>query len=138
MTIDFSGLPDPIETPVIYTEQEVKYFHGGPRGIKAVLPSIDTGAASCASYGGDGVCRRDRVYLTTIYEAAIIYAAMHPSGHGVVYEVEPIGDIEPDPDYMGRPGESVCCPSAKIIKRHRIPGKVLKKVRAACMEDAAF
>lgn len=116
----------------------IKYFHGGPRGLNAILPPEQTKAASCASYGGHDVCRRDRVYMTTIYEAAIIYAAMHPDGHGVVYQVEPIGEIEPDPDYKGREGESVCAPSAKILRRHKIPGKVLKKVRAACMADAGL
>ncbi len=112
-----------------------RYFHGGPRGLREILPPEKTKAPSCASYGGEKVCRRDRVYLTTLYDAALIYAAMHPSGNGVVYEVEPLGTIEADTDYMGDPSESVCAPSARIIKRHRVPGKKLQRIRKAIMED---
>lgn len=117
------------------TSESVKYFHGGPRGLREILPSEITGAPSCASYGGAEVCRRDRVYLTTIYKQALIYAAMHPSGNGVVYEVEPVGVVELDPDYNGPPGESVSAVSARVLRRFRIPNKDLMRIRRWILEE---
>ncbi len=113
----------------------VKYFHGGPRGLREILPPCATGAPSCASYGAGNVCRRDRVYLTTVYEAALIYAGMHPSGNGVVYEVAPVGDVWPDPDYLGKAGESVEAASARVIRKFRIDGKTLRRIRNDILAD---
>ena len=114
----------------------VKYYHGCPRGLREILPPSATGAPSCASYGGAAVCRRDRVYLTTLYDAALIYAAMHPSGNGVVYQVEPVGEITLDPDYLGPAGESVEALRARVIRKFRIDGKTLKRIRDEILADA--
>ena len=76
---------------------ETAFFHGGPRGLREVLPSSITGVPSTASYGAEGICRRDRVYVTTDLSAAIMFAAGNPFGAQAVYQVEPEG-LEPDPD----------------------------------------
>lgn len=57
-----------------------RFFHGGPRGLRQILPPSVTGARSCASYGAEAarVCRRDfdedtlftaRHYLDRMMEA---------------------------------------------------------------------
>lgn len=105
-----------------------RYFHGGPRGLKMILPSSQTGAPSLASYGGEGICRRDAVYITTDPDAALIYAAGHHSLNGTVYEVEPVGELRPDPDCT-LPGLAFEASSARVIREMRPRGKDLKKVR---------
>jgi hypothetical protein len=104
-------------------------YHGGPRGLRRILPPSVTGAPSCVDYGAGHVARRDRVYLTTEIEAARLLGA-HAPFHGpcAVYEVEPEGELEHDPD-CDTPGLSWQCPSARVIRvamtisqsaRHRI------------------
>ena len=80
-----------------------------------ILPPYITGAKSTADYG-NSVCDRSKVYITTKYEAALMYAA---GVRGDVYEVNPIGPIEDDPD-CNEHGLSFSCDSAKIIKRLRL------------------
>jgi hypothetical protein len=48
----------------------------------------------------------------------------------VVYEVEPEGTLEDDPDAR-HPGLSHACEKAKIIAIHKVPGKLIKKARKA-------
>lgn len=89
----------------------LRLFHGGPAGLREILPPTRTGVMSTRdACAGDpelaaqaaAVIRRDRVYLTSDPDEASLFAAMNPSGlPGVVYEVEPVGDTEPDPDYSG-------------------------------------
>lgn len=77
-----------------------KYWHGGAAGLQVgelILPPSHTGAASTADLA-DMPTRRDRVYFTTVYELARGYAA-HTSGRNAVYQVEPLGQVETDPDY---------------------------------------
>lgn len=99
----------------------VRYFHGGPAGLRGeILPPERTGAATTADYGAAHVCRRDRVYLLTDPELAIVYAAGAISQRpGWVYEVEPVGDVEPDADWLGPEGASVCARRARIRRVHR-------------------
>jgi hypothetical protein len=62
-----------------------------------LLPPRLTDACSCADYDAEH-CRADRVFLTTDAEEAAMYAALAtPRGHGDVYEVEPLDELEPDP-----------------------------------------
>lgn len=92
------------------------YYHGGSPGIKCgefILPPTATGAKSLADYGAEGVCRRDRVYITTIYEAAVMFAAGIKDG--MVYECVPSGILEPDPDCID-PGVSFQCEKAMVIR----------------------
>ncbi len=99
-----------------------RWYHGGPAGLTEILPSATTGAASCASYGARGVCRRDRVYLVNRLALAWIYARF--SRDGMVYDVAPVGAIEPDPDFLddGSGVRGVQCERARIVGRHRRPG----------------
>lgn len=92
------------------------YWHGGKPGIQRgafLLPPCITRSASLSEYGAAGVHRRDRVYITTDKNCALIYAA--GLKNGVIYQCEPIGDIEPDPD-CNSPGLSWQCEKARVIK----------------------
>jgi hypothetical protein len=110
--------------------ESVRYFHGGGRGLKVggyILPPSLTKVWSTPDYGEmGGLHRKDRVYLTTELVDAQFFAAA--SQDPTVYEVEPIGTLEDDPDCR-RPGRSYACEKAKIIAIHRVPGKSIKKAR---------
>ena len=118
-------------------ETETRFYHGGPRKLlgSRISPPVRTGAASTASYGAEGVCRRDRVYLTTDIEAAKIYAAMSPDGKGCVYEVRPVGEIEPDPDCKV-PGLSYQAKEAIVVSRTKLRPATIKAIRQVMMADA--
>lgn len=107
------------------------YYHGGPAGRRAgdcLLPPKGTGAASLSEFGATGIHRKDRVYLTTSYIGALLYACCWPDG--VVYCCEPVGDLEPDPDCT-EPGLSWQCGSAKVLQVIKPKGKELKKAKRA-------
>lgn len=104
------------------------YFHGGAPGLRWIEPPIKTGAPGLADYGAAGVCRRDRVYVTIDPDAALMYAAMHPSGRGVVYEVKPLGELTHDPDCVTM-GYSFECERAEVVKAHKIKVKELRRIR---------
>jgi len=94
----------------------MKYFHGGYGGLKEggiLLPPSITGAKSCADYGAGHVCRRDKVYVSVDVEDARLVAALTPAGK--VYQVEPLGDVSPDPD-CNIPGVSFECDRARVIR----------------------
>ncbi len=110
------------------------YWHGGPRGLAKILPPVVTGARSTADLRiARGICNPAKVYVTTDYDAALMYAAGHRQG--AVYRVDPINP-QPDPD-CDTPGLSYECDGATILTRHRIAGKQLKVIRRALLEDAA-
>lgn len=93
-----------------------EYFHGG-RGVSQrsafILPPSITKAANLSDFGAAGVHRRDRVYVTTNYNAALLYAASVKDGR--IYIVEPIGILEDDPDCT-QIGLSYQCEKAKVLK----------------------
>lgn len=107
------------------------YFHGGTPGLRVggfILPPTETGAKSLSDVTGappellervHRVHRRDRVYLALNVEDAKLFAAFDTGGcchrGGDVYRVDPVGDIEPDPDWLGPPGGSICAPRARIV-----------------------
>ena len=97
--------------------------------MKMILPPRKTGASSCASYGAEKVCSRDKVYLGVSVEHAMIFAAMYAYGIGHVYKVRAIGEVEDDPDWHGLKGQSVQADCAKVIKRVKISNKVLVRLR---------
>lgn len=114
-----------------------KLYHGGFGGLRVgdyVLPPDETGVASTASYGAAGVCRTDRVYLTTADGAATLIACLHPSGRGKYYEVEPCGDLEDDSD-CDLPGLSYACAKARVTKVFQIPRATRVAVIASLMRD---
>jgi hypothetical protein len=92
----------------------VRYFHGGKRGLAVggyILPPSETKVPStpdCGEMGG--LHRKDRVYVTTALVDAQFYAAA--SHDPIVYEVEPQGILEDDPDCLG-PGRIYACEKAK-------------------------
>jgi hypothetical protein len=99
----------------------VRFFHGGHPGLKPgdlILPPATTGTGrTLAEYSeqlaGSGHVRRDRVYLTTGRDVAKVYAAFYPDG--ALYEVEPDGEMVPDPDCTV-PGVSFECPAARVLR----------------------
>lgn len=97
-------------------------YHGGVRRLKVgerILPPKNTGAPAAGDFGAyaEGVYRLDRVYLTVDLDCARLYALLYPPrGKGWVYEVEPIGDAEVDPYWLGESGGSVCAPAARIVR----------------------
>ena len=116
----------------------VKYYHGGYGELKEgqhVLPPILTKAPSLARFGGRGVCDTNKVYVCTEFDGALLYACMHQSGHGKVYEVEPIGDLIEDIDAK-HTGFSFACDRAKIVKVFRVKGKTIKRVQKIMLEAA--
>lgn len=82
------------------------------RSDRYILPRAETGArarevplgyASTVTPTPALVLQDDTgVYITTNLKLAVYYAAGHKSGKGVVYEVEPAGEVTPDADYPGR------------------------------------
>ena len=97
-------------------EPSATFWHGGRPGLKPgtyLLPPVVTKATSLADCGADGVCRRDRVYITTERAAALLYASGIPGG--VIYECEPVGAVEPDPD-CNVPGLSFQVEKARIVR----------------------
>ncbi|UPJ53404.1 hypothetical protein IVB30_20060 [Bradyrhizobium sp. 200] len=49
----------------------------------------------------------------------------------MVYEVEPDGEIDPDPDC--KVGVSFACPKAKIVGIHNVRGKTIEKFKKMVM-----
>lgn len=97
-----------------------RYFHGGYPGLKPgdlILPPDQTGtehrlSAIAAEHGGPAYSTRtDIVYITTVRDVARAFAAFYPDG--ALYEVEPHGVLEPDPD-CATPGLSWQCQAAEI------------------------
>lgn len=109
---------------------EPLYFHGGQRGLargSLLLPPSRSGAKNTISDFAArmvGSWDRDRVYVTSSFDAALIYAVMHPS-QGWVYQVEPVGDLQQDTDCL-ESGLSFACAEARIL-RIRIPTKWERK-----------
>lgn len=90
------------------------YYHGGRPGIQRgafLLPPDITKAPSCSEFGAAGVHRTDRVYITTSLAAAMVFAVGQRKG--CVYEVEPVGELEHDPD-CNEVGLSFQVPKARV------------------------
>lgn len=114
------------------------YFHGGYGQLKVgdlVLPPNQTKAPSLARFGARAVCDPSKVYVCAIMEGALLYACMHPSGHGKLYEVEPVGELREDPDSKME-GFSFSCDRARVIRVIRVKGKTIKRVQKHMLEDA--
>lgn len=115
-----------------------RYFHGGPRGVwvggdilpAALLPTpaSETLTGIAEEMGAAEIARRDRVYVTVSFAGAAMFAAMRPSP-GVVYEVEPIGALEPDLD-CDTPGLSFTCERAVVKRVHFLTKKQVRRVWA--------
>lgn len=108
----------------------MSYYHGGVIGLRVgdlVLPPSESASAWCLADVDDEDLRRrmaevhsrDRVYMSTNLNDAVLWAGCYPQGTrrrgGDVYRVEPVGEVEPDPDYQGDDGASVCAPRARVV-----------------------
>lgn len=99
----------------------MRFFHGGIPDLKPgdlILPPDTTGTPrTLATYSeqlaDSGHVRRDRVYLTVGRDVAKVYAAFYPDG--ALYEVQPHGDLHPDPDCTV-PDVSYEAPAARILR----------------------
>lgn len=113
--------------------ERVRFYHGGQAGLRVggfILPPSESAATGTLYESGTArVARRDRVYVTPDYTCALMYAAMHPSGGGV-YEVEPLGEIVPDPDCTVH-GLSYECARARIVIARSISNVTRRKVMRA-------
>jgi len=92
------------------------YYHGGLPGRQRgtfLLPPNITKVRSLSEYGAAAVHRRDRVYIATALEGALLYAAS--VRNGLIYQVEPIGPVEADPD-CDLPGMSWQCEKARVLR----------------------
>jgi hypothetical protein len=112
-------------------QKQPTYFHGGRPGLRVgglILPPSVTGERSVQDSTNtpadeqaaiEAVHRRDRVYLATDVRDARMYAAFNVHGTrdraGDVYRVVPVGEVEPDPDWLGEPGGSVHALRARIV-----------------------
>lgn len=96
-------------------------FHGGQRGLRLggwILPPSKSGARgtlleTARRHNIASPAKADVVYVAAAFEAALFFAASHPS-RGWVYEVEPHGELRPDPD-CDLPGLSWECEKARIV-----------------------
>ena len=119
------------------TERTTTYWHGGRPGIQRgayLLPPSVTKVPSCSEFGAAGVHRRDRVYVTTHKVAALLYAAGQRKG--VIYECEPIGALEPDPDCHA-PGLSWQCEKARVIRCVKPKAVDIEMARAVLLHQAS-
>jgi len=110
----------------------MSYYHGGPSGLARICPPCESGVVSTAEWG-NYVTRPDRVYLCSDPNGALIYAAMHPADSVSVYTVEPVGELEPDPDCT-EPGLSFMCYAA-VVRYERKIGKALRRQCVAALMD---
>jgi hypothetical protein len=100
------------------------YFHGGNAGLEVgayILPPSETNAQQNGNVPSH-IRGKDHVYMVRDFIEAAPWAAHHP--HPIIYEVEPEGAVENDPD-VEKPGLSYRCPKAKIVAVHQIPADLL-------------
>lgn len=99
----------------------MRYFHGGIPGLKPgalILPPDTTGTDRTVSQyitaadNAPHAQRRDVVYVTAGREVARAFAAFYPDG--ALYQVEPDGELAPDPD-CATPDLSWSCLSARVV-----------------------
>jgi len=119
------------------------YWHGGAPGLSVgdvILPPSTTGTPHilCAYMGDEGErpgWRRDRVYVTTRREVAVVFAALFLGG-GAVYLVHPSKPLEPDPDSPDL-NTSQACLAARVLSVHTLDEHEVLSVLASMMGGAA-
>lgn len=102
------------------------YWHGGGRiAGDVVLPPGVTGRSRSGDAG---------VHVTTDRSLAEVYASTVRDRTAWVYEVEPVGPLEPVPSRVpGRPTVSYRCASARIVRRYTVSAAR----RRVCLEGVA-
>jgi hypothetical protein len=104
----------------------IRYFHGGNQGLQVGDYILPPDVAPGADFVEHPLHQKDRVYVSTALAHAHFFASARPSP--IVYEVEPEGTIEPDPDC--NVGISFTCPKAKVVAIHEIPRTEVEKYQA--------
>jgi hypothetical protein len=103
-----------------------RWWHGGQRfDGDLLLPPCLTGAEmltdGCEAIdGSDDVIDRGKVYLVNDRQAAMFYACVWSDPW--LYECEPIGDTEVDPDFYATPDSplrAIRCDQARVLRRER-------------------
>jgi hypothetical protein len=111
----------------------MKWYHGGgklPKGADILPPTITSVTAGADQIPADlhdtSHVRRDKVHVVNDLDVAIMYACVW-GRDAWVYEVTPVGDLEPDPDYTPAvcdpldcetaPTMSMMCDSAVVVRR---------------------
>ena len=105
----------------------IKYFHGGrPRMVRGqlVLPRIQKRGEDPQPHS---------VYVTTEMRAAAICAALYSTlvEPGYIYEVAPLGELEPDP-HCDLDRQSFCCRIARIKNIFIVPPQDVIAIRIMC------
>lgn len=114
------------------------WYHGGPAGIRGlILPASVTGVRNatdlCPELDTQHV-RRDRVFLTNSLIHALMFASVQE--RPMIYEVEPLGELEPDPDFQASDEvEHVQTTYARIVRRHRPPYGAVIRARLALAQQ---
>jgi len=106
------------------------------------LPATETGAVGTAQLLSDrsdlataGIVDDGKVCVTNDRASAVLFAAVHRTPW--VYEVEPIGALEPDPDCLvdaDDPFRSMRCERALIVRRFKPSNAEVWAVRQAIRE----
>jgi hypothetical protein len=109
----------------------IRYFHGGNRGLRVGDYVLPPNVASGVDFAGHPLHQKDRVYVSTALAHAHFFASARPNP--IVYEVEPEGAIELDPDC--NVGVSFICPKAKIVAIHEIPRTEIEKYQAMMLAN---
>jgi hypothetical protein len=110
-----------------------RYFHGGNRGLRVgdyILPPKDEPKADFADHP---LHQKDCVYVSIALAHAHFFASARPNP--IVYEVEPVEPVAPDPDC--NVGVSFTCPKAKIVAIHEIPSAEIEKYRAIMIANTS-
>lgn len=110
-----------------FRQRHTGWWHGGPHIVGThILPAAVTGVRGTGQITADlpdsATAVDDRkVCVTNNRNAALLFAAAHRTPW--IYEVEPLGDLEPDPDYTpgpdGDPFRSMRCDRALIVRRFK-------------------
>jgi hypothetical protein len=106
------------------SKRRVTYYHGGMPDLRSGTQIFSKNEAARRGMTGPWTLRPeaqhyspDRVYFTTDLDLArsFAHALQTPSGRGYLYEVQPIGAVEVDPDYSGF-NDVFMAPSARVVR----------------------
>ena len=129
MKLDISEQEKELLRKAMKAKEPPTYYHGGNAGLKVfgfIQPPSVTGSWTTANMRGGEVCKRDRVYVTTSFEAAAMFASVH--GIPTVYTVQPIGDLEQDED-CSKDGLSFACKRARIVSKWKLDREAIDNCR---------
>jgi hypothetical protein len=98
------------------------FWHGGGRITgDMILPSHVTGVSRSGDVG---------VHVTTARSLAETYAATVDEPTAWLYQVEPVGPLQPMPSSVGGPTISYRCDAARILSRYTLANVRRREIRA--------